>query len=98
MLGPLRDASGGLDAHSVQLPVALADPKRGDYRPVSRLDWAPDRSTVSDWGVAELEGFAAPAKDIDGHDRIGPYDVGAFEVPPLVGLRADGSFTVSSDE
>ena len=40
-LGPWRDVSGGLDAHSVRVPVQLADRERNDFRPVSRLDWAP---------------------------------------------------------
>jgi len=97
MLGPWRDVSGGLDANSVQLPVEFADARRGNFRPVSRLDWAPDRSTTSDWGVAELAGFRAPEKDIDGYPRAGATDVGAYEVPPLEGVRLETSLTIAGD-
>lgn len=97
MLGPWRDVSGGLDAMSVQLPVQLADPQRDDFRPVSRLDWAPERSTVSGWGIESLDGLSAPNKDIDGHSRSGAQSVGAYDVPPLGGARSDGSFIIADD-
>lgn len=97
MLGPWRDVSGGLDANSVQVPVELADVRKGNFRPVSRLDWAPDCATTSDWGVPELAGFRAPAKDIDGCERLGAVDVGAYEVPRLEGIKHDATFVVSSD-
>lgn len=97
MLGPWRDVSRGLDAHSVQLPVQLAEIARGDYRPVSRLDWAPWQSTASDWGTREFLANVAPEKDIDGRPRIGAVDVGAYEVPPLQAVP-DGAFTVAADE
>ena len=97
MLGPWRDASGGLDAGSVQLPVEFADAARGDFRPISRLDWAPDRLTTSAWGVAELAGFKAPEKDIDGAARSGGFDVGAYQSPPLGGPPPDGTLTIAGD-
>lgn len=98
MLGPWRDVSGGLDASSVQLPVQLADPLRGDYRPISRLDWSPAKFTVSGWGVAELGGFSAPKADIEGQDRAEVWDVGAFAVPTLDHVAADGSFEIAEDQ
>ena len=97
MLGPWRDVSGGLDAASVQVPVEFADAARGDYRPVSRLDWSPGRATVSGWGVAELAGVKAPAHDIDGCQRSGAPDMGAYEVPPLEGVKSDAAFTIADD-
>ena len=96
MLGPWRDVSGGLDAHSVQLPVEFANERTGNFRPISRLDWAPDRATVSDWGVSELGGFHAPALDIEGASRSGAVDLGVFEVP-LDGWPHDGTFPVADD-
>ena len=38
-IGPWRDATGGLDAHSVNLEVRFAGAEAGDFRPVSGMDW-----------------------------------------------------------
>jgi hypothetical protein len=97
-LGPWRDVSGGLDASSVNLPVAFAGPQAGDYRPVSVLDWAPGRLTTADWGVPELGGFKAPTKDIDGRERQGAFDLGVYETPARKAPEPDGTFEVSADE
>ena len=98
MLGPWRNVSGGLDAASVQLPVEFANAPGGNYRPISRMDWAPERATVSDWGVEAVRGFKAPARDIDGSPRVGPPDVGVYEVPPLENVKADLTFTIAADD
>ena len=97
MLGPWRDASGGLDAASVQLPVTFADAAGGDFRPISRLDWSPDRLTISGWGVAELAGFRAPQTDIDATPRSGDFDVGAYQAPLARGPAADGTLSIAAD-
>ncbi len=94
-LGPWRDVTGGLDAHSVKLDVKFASPQAGDYRPVSVLDWDPSRATTADWGVAELAGVRAPEADIDGQPRTGPPDLGAYEVPALPSPPPDGTFAVA---
>lgn len=93
-----RDVSGGLDAHSVQLPVTFASPSRNDFHPVSTLPWNPARITTADWGVAELAGYRAPATDLDGQPRVGPPDLGAYEAPQLPGRPADGQFQIAADE
>ena len=93
-----RDVSGGLDAHSVQLPVTFASPSRNDFHPVSTLPWSPARITTADWGVAELAGHRAPATDLDGQPRVGPPDLGAFEAPNPPGRPADGQFQIAADE
>jgi hypothetical protein len=97
-LGPWRDVTGGLDAHSVNLPVAFARPGAGNYRPVSVLHWDPSRATTSDWGVARLAGFEAPDKDIDGAARVGAHDLGAYEAPRLPAPTPHGTFKVADSE
>jgi len=92
-----RDASGGLDAHSVQLNVDFANPDHQDFHPVSTLSWSPARVSTSGWGIATLAGHAAPTMDMDGAMHAGSYGLGAFEAPGLPGHTADGSFTISSD-
>ncbi len=92
-----RDVSGGLDAHSVQLPVAFANPKRQDFHPVTPLTWNPARLTTADWGTATLAGHAAPPADADGQPRAGAPDVGAYEGPELTGIRLDGTFSIETD-
>ncbi|MFO0890032.1 MAG: right-handed parallel beta-helix repeat-containing protein [Isosphaeraceae bacterium] len=90
-----RDASSGLDAHSVQLGVRFADAAKQDFRVVSGLEWNPAKATTSDWGTARAGNQAAPAADIAGRSRLGLPDVGAFESGPLAGAASpDGAITV----
>jgi hypothetical protein len=93
-----RDLMGGLDAHSISLQVRFASANADDYRPVAVLDWAPWRVTTSDWGAGELAGHKAPATDIDGHARIGAFDLGAYEAPAVAAPKADAEFRISGDE
>jgi Periplasmic copper-binding protein (NosD) len=90
----------GLDGHSLKMPVDFIDAARGDYRVVSVLPWAPNRATTAGWGVPNLAGFDAPARDILGNPSDGAIDLGAFKgscaVNPAASRRPDGSFTVSS--
>ena len=93
-----RDVSGGLDAHSVQLNVTFANPAQNDFRPVSTLPWNPARVSTADWGVAELAGFKAPERDMDGQKRVGAPDLGAYEAPELPSRPFDGEFRVASGD
>lgn len=88
----------GYDKHSLTLGVTYKDPVAGDYHPTSPLAWAPIRATTSDWGMPNLAGTAAPAKDIDGAPRVGGYDLGAFETAFPAPRPEDGSFKVTSGE
>lgn len=88
----------GLDAHSVSLPIAFRDAGGDDYRPAGLLPWSLERGPTTDWGVVALDGIAAPKRDIDGGERVGRFDVGAYEVaPPTPPRPADGKLTVRSD-
>jgi hypothetical protein len=91
-----RDVSG-FDAHSVQLPVAFANPARGDFHPVTTLTWNPARLTTADWGTTKLAGHAAPAADADGMPRAGTPDVGAYESPQPGKTHLDGTFKIDAD-
>ncbi len=93
-----RDLTNGLDAHSVALRVHFANAESGDYRPVSVLDWAPWRATTSDWGTETLADEKAPLADIDGFPRVGAFDVGAYEAPPLPAPKPDAEFVISQKE
>ncbi|HEY3324184.1 MAG TPA: right-handed parallel beta-helix repeat-containing protein [Planctomycetota bacterium] len=96
-----RDVSGGLDAHSVQLPVTFANPSKRDFHPVSTLTWNPSRITTADWGTLELAGHRAPTTDMDGQPRGSAAlhaGLGAFEAPDLPSRKPDGQFKVESDE
>ncbi len=92
-----RDLSG-LERHSLMIGVDYAAPAEGNYRPVSRMSWAPDRATTSDWGAAELAGVRAPEQDIDGQARRGGVGVGAYEASFAPPRPADGTLTVQSGE
>jgi hypothetical protein len=92
-----RDLSG-CDRHSLTIAVEFASPGQADYRPVSRMTWAPVRATTSDWGVQELTGVQAPQQDIDGKPRQGGIDLGAYEAAFAPARPADGSLTVQSGE
>jgi len=87
----------GYDAHSVQFPVTLRDPKAGDYHPTNALDWALSRVVTADWGIGELAGVKAPATDIDGAKRNGAVDLGVYETTLTPPRPADGSFRVTAD-
>jgi hypothetical protein len=86
----------GHDTHSLSQAVEFADPARDDYRPVSRLPWAPALATTSDWGTPTLLGLAAPATDITGAKRAGTADLGAYETTFPAERAPDGYFTIAS--
>ncbi len=88
----------GQDAHSLAATVDFTDIAKQDYRPTSVQQWAPIRATTSDWGAAESTGFAAPKSDIDGKDRVGQVDLGAYEIAFPAPRPPDGQFDVSSDQ
>ena len=92
-----RDLSG-CDRHSLMIGVEFAGPRQSDFRPVSRVSWAPQRATTSDWGVREMAGVQAPEQDIDGKPRQGGVDLGAYEAAFSPARPADGSLTVQSGE
>ena len=92
-LGPWRDMSGGLDAQSVCLPVTFRDAAKGDYEPISRLDWNPGIPTTANWGVSRFGGVEAPVTDIAGDKRPTNPGVGAREAK-ATDVAADGTFTV----
>ena len=89
---------GGLDAHSVQMPVEFKDAKGGDFTPTSVLTWALDRTVTAEWGAPELAGVKAPQTDILGQPRTGRVDLGAVETVIKAPRAADGELTVSSDD
>ncbi len=93
-----RDSTGGLDEHSVQLPVKFANPSHGDYHVTSALDWSPRLATAADWGAAQLGDRQAPRQDIDGQPHVGNPDLGAFENVPLTSRFAAGKLTVIDDQ
>ena len=78
-LGPWRDVSGGLDAQSVCLPVVFRDAAKGDYQPVSTLDWNPGIPTTAGWGVKKLGDVKAPARTLPARSRPAIPGVGARE-------------------
>lgn len=88
----------GHDAHSLAATVDFADPAKHDYRPTSVQSWAPVRATTSDSGTNELSGFTAPKSDIDGRERVGAVDLGAYEVSFPAPRPPDGQFEVTSDQ
>lgn len=84
-----RDLTG-LDAHSLQQPIAFADPPGGRFEPTTRLTWAPDRAPTTGFGTAALAGRQAAATDALGRARPAPPGLGAIElaaesVPPPAG-------------
>jgi nitrous oxidase accessory protein NosD len=89
-------ALSGYDRHSLTIGVSFKDAASGDYRPISRLSWAPVRATSSDWGVPKLGAVEAPAADMDGVRRAGGVDLGAHEVSFPALRPADGTLTVKS--
>ncbi|MGA2620149.1 MAG: right-handed parallel beta-helix repeat-containing protein [Thermoguttaceae bacterium] len=84
------------DRHSLMMPVEFAGPGQADYRPVSRMSWAPARATTSGWGVREMAGVQAPGQDIDGKPRQARADLGAYETAFTPPRPADGALTVQS--
>jgi parallel beta-helix repeat protein len=76
-LAPWRDVSGGLDAASVALPCEFRDAAKGDYTPVSKLDWNPGVPTTAGWGVATFGDAKAPATDMAGVARPASPGLGA---------------------
>ena len=88
----------GHDRHSLNLPVTFANAKSGDFRPTSSLSWALDRPTTANWGVAALNGFAAPPTDMAGKNRDGAPDLGAIEAALTPPRPPDGRFEVRSSE
>lgn len=97
-LGPWRDVSGGLDAQSVCLPVVFRDPAKGDYQPISTLDWNPEISTTAGWGVQKLGDVKAPAQDIAGENRPASPGLGARECAVKPAVTPDGTFVVQQSE
>jgi len=96
-IGPWSTLTGGQDSHSVQFPVAFKDPSAGDFTPTATLAWDPSRSTVVGWGVATLQGIAAPSEDLNGAKRAAIPDLGAVVVPPGPKPSYAGYFEVSND-
>ncbi len=93
-----RDATAGLDAASVQLPVTFADSATDDFHVTSPMDWSPRSTTASGWGVKRLGDRVAPAVDIAGRARGIRPDVGAFESdPPPDRPASAGRFTIADD-
>ncbi len=88
----------GLDAHSAEASVTFQDARAGDFRPAGTLPWSLARASTTDWGVAKLDGFDAPERDIDGHPREGRFDAGAYEVTPKPPRSPDGTLVVRSDD
>ena len=97
-LGPWRDVSGGLDAQSVCLPVVFRDAAKGDYQPVSTLDWNASSPTSAGWGVQKLGDCKAPAQDIAGQSRPAVPGVGAREGAGQAAVAPDGAFTIQQSE
>lgn len=97
-VGTWSTLSGGLDSHSVQLPVDLADPSQGNFTPTATLGWNPARSTVAGWGVRALGGFAAPTHDLNGVPRGSIPDLGAVAAAAGVKPPYAGSFSISADD
>ncbi len=88
----------GYDKHSLTTAVVYANAAAGDYRPVSRLTWAPDRSTVSGIGVRSLAGVSAPTTDIAGAARRDRIDPGAYQTGFAPPRAPDGALTVHSGD
>jgi hypothetical protein len=88
----------GYDTHSFTANVDFKDPANGDYHPITPLTWAPNRATVSDFGLAMVGKLAAPKTDLDGEPRIGGVDLGAFETNFPSPRRPDGSFAVKNGD
>lgn len=86
----------GQDAHSVALAISFVDPANDNYRPATRLPWAPFTSTAAGWAVPALGGSAAPAVDITGTRRS--VCLGAYETPGLATRPPDGAFSIASDD
>ncbi len=86
------------DAHSIDLAVTYVDPAASDYHPTSRLAWDPTLATTSDWGLAEFAGVRAPTQDIDGTQRQGGVDLGAYEMSFPPQRPADGTFIVTAGQ
>jgi parallel beta-helix repeat protein len=97
-LGPWRDISGGLDAHSVSLPVNFRDTAKGDYSTISTMNWNPAIATTSNWGVKNIGSFKAPKTDINGAKRPAMQGVGAVETATGKLEVVDGTFKITSDE
>ena len=85
----------GQDLHSIDLGVVFANPKSGDYHPISRLAWDPTMATTTDWGLKEFGGVHAPATDIENAVRHGGVDLGPFETFFPSERKPDGEFTVA---
>jgi len=96
-LAPWRDVSGGLDAASVALPCEFRDAAKGDYTPVSKLDWNPGVPTTAGWGVATFGDAKAPATDMAGVARPASPGLGAREAAATK-VATDGEFTVPDGE
>jgi hypothetical protein len=84
-----RDLTG-LDAHSLQQPIAFADPDAGRFEPTTRLAWSPDRAPTAGFGAAVLAGRHAPVTDALGRSRparpgLGAIELAADSVPPPAG-------------
>jgi hypothetical protein len=86
------------DTHSVQFPATLEDDKAGDYAVVNPLEWSPNRTVSSDWGIEQLGDVKAPQADIKGRKRQGVPDVGAYETELTPARPADGTFEIKSGQ
>ena len=96
-LGPWRDVTGGLDAHSVNLPVRFAAAERAISDRFRVLDWDPSRATTADWGVTESAASRRP-RPTSTAPRAGAFDVGAYEAPPSRPPGPMAHFTIADDE
>ncbi len=94
----------GQDGRSVRLPLGFRDAAGGDFNPVGTFDRDIGRATSADWGAGEFAGIKAPDRDIEGKERSGRFDVGAYETdrpdPRLVrdpgrhtGIKSAGVFS-----
>ena len=86
----------GYDKYSYTTDVKFADEENYDFRPVSKVAWAPIWATTSDKGMIALNNLNAPTTDIDGNARVGNTDIGAYEVSFDAPRKEDGTFTVKT--
>ena len=86
----------GHDKYSYTATLTFKDAKNYDFRPTSKVSWAPIWATTSDKGIATLNKVKAPALDIDGNKRIGLTDIGAYEISFDAPRKEDGTFTVKT--
>ena len=92
-----EDGKGGLDLHSVQMPVQYKDAKAGDFTAVNALPWAADRAVTAQWGASKFAGVSAPQSDVADKARGERPGLGAVEATMKAPRTADGTFAISKD-